>query len=87
MSQSPGAGSRGMVVYERRPSRRHEAPAVTAGPVHHRRYGHAPIDRNAPFIDEFVYLSNLLNVYDWNDNDGYSNFGNWVEKAAKQAQT
>jgi hypothetical protein len=32
-------------------------------------------------------LSNLLNVYDWVDNDGYNNFGNWVEKAAKQAAT
>lgn len=30
-------------------------------------------------------LSNLLAVYDWVDDDGYSNFGNWVERAAKQA--
>jgi hypothetical protein len=30
-------------------------------------------------------LSNLLAVHDWVDDDGYNNFGNWVEKAAKQA--
>jgi len=30
-------------------------------------------------------LSNLFNVYDWVTNDGYNNFGKWVEAAAKQA--
>ena len=30
-------------------------------------------------------LSSLLAVYDWIDDDGYNNFGNWIEKAAKQA--
>ena len=30
-------------------------------------------------------LSSLFSVYDWNDNDGYNNFGNWVESAATQA--
>lgn len=30
-------------------------------------------------------LSNLFNVHDWVDEDGYNNFGDWVEAAAKQA--
>lgn len=30
-------------------------------------------------------LSSIFNVYDWVDGDGFNNFGNWVEKAAKQA--
>ena len=30
-------------------------------------------------------LGDLLAAYDWVDGDGYNNFGNWVEKAAKQA--
>jgi hypothetical protein len=30
-------------------------------------------------------LSDIFKCYDWVDNDGYSNFGKWVEAAAKQA--
>lgn len=30
-------------------------------------------------------LSSLFSVYDWVDNDGYNNFGKWVETAARQA--
>lgn len=30
-------------------------------------------------------LSEIFNVYDWVDDNGYSNFEKWVEKAAKQA--
>jgi hypothetical protein len=30
-------------------------------------------------------LSDLFKVYDWVDNNGYNNFGYWVEAAAKQA--
>jgi hypothetical protein len=30
-------------------------------------------------------LGNILKVHDWVDNDGYNNFGKWVEAAAKQA--
>jgi hypothetical protein len=30
-------------------------------------------------------LSSLFSVYDWVNNDGYNNFGKWVEAAAKQA--
>lgn len=30
-------------------------------------------------------LSSLFSVYDWVDDNGYKNFGNWVEAAAKQA--
>lgn len=32
-----------------------------------------------------VYFSSLYSTYDWVPDDGYSNFGTWVEKAAKQA--
>jgi hypothetical protein len=30
-------------------------------------------------------LNDIFSVYDWVDNDGYNNFENWVEKAAKEA--
>lgn len=30
-------------------------------------------------------LKDIFNVYDWVDDDGFNNFGNWVEKAARQA--
>ena len=30
-------------------------------------------------------LKDIFSVYDWVDGDGYNNFENWVEKAAKQA--
>lgn len=30
-------------------------------------------------------LNTLFSVYDWVDNDGFNNFGRWVEAAAKQA--
>jgi hypothetical protein len=30
-------------------------------------------------------LSSIFSVYDWQDNDGYNNFGRWIEGAAKQA--
>ena len=32
-----------------------------------------------------VYLSEIYPTYDWVDDDGYNNFGDWVEKAAKKA--
>ena len=32
-----------------------------------------------------VYFWQLYPTYDWKDDDGYNNFGDWVEKAAKQA--
>lgn len=35
--------------------------------------------------DKKVYFSSLYPTYDWVGDDGYSNFGTWVEKAAKQA--
>lgn len=39
----------------------------------------------APYLDsEGVVLSNVFRVYDWIDDDGYNNFGLWVEGAAKQ---
>jgi len=30
-------------------------------------------------------LKDIFSVYDWVDNDGYTNFGKWVEAAARQA--
>jgi len=48
----------------------------------------SPIDSSAaPYLEgtERPILSSLFNVYDWVDGEGYNNFGNWVEKAAKQA--
>ena len=32
-----------------------------------------------------VYFSKIYSTYDWVDNDGYNNLGDWVEKAAKKA--
>ena len=32
-----------------------------------------------------VYFGQLYPTYDWVDDDGYENFGDWVEKAAKNA--
>jgi hypothetical protein len=46
------------------------------------------IDRAvAPYLTdpEGHVLSNLFSVHDWLDDDGYNNFGSWVEAAAKQA--
>ncbi len=31
------------------------------------------------------YLSQIYNTYDWVNNDGYENLGNWIEVAAKRA--
>ena len=30
-------------------------------------------------------LSSVLSVYDWVDDNGYYNFGDWIEAAARQA--
>lgn len=32
-----------------------------------------------------VYLSEIYPTYDWTNNDGYKNLGDWIEKAAKKA--
>lgn len=34
---------------------------------------------------EKVLFSSLYPTYDWINDDGYSNMGNWIEKAAKKA--
>jgi hypothetical protein len=39
------------------------------------------IDRNG----QKVLLSSLYKTYSWNADDGYKNFGTWVEEAAKAA--
>jgi hypothetical protein len=47
-----------------------------------------PITKTAaPYLKDAdrPVLSSLFSVYDWVDNDGYNNFGKWVEAAAKQA--
>lgn len=33
-----------------------------------------------------VYFKDLYPIYDWKNDDGYSNFGKWVEDAAKAAK-
>lgn len=32
-----------------------------------------------------VYFSSIYKAYDWVNDDGYSNMGDWIEKAAKDA--
>jgi hypothetical protein len=32
-----------------------------------------------------VYFSSVYKTYDWINDDGYSNMGDWIEKAAKDA--
>jgi hypothetical protein len=44
-------------------------------------FGNFTIKRNG----QKVYLSEIYPTYDWIDDDGYKNFGSWVEKAAKAA--
>jgi hypothetical protein len=34
-----------------------------------------------------VYFSSVANTYDWILNNGYNNFGKWVEEAATAAST
>lgn len=47
----------------------------------------SPINDSAPYLvgTDKPILSSLFNVYDWVENDGYNNFGKWVEAAANQA--
>lgn len=56
------------------------------------QYGYTDTKGDNPFdyfyIDQDgkkVYLSEIYPTYDWVNDDGYNNFGNWVEKAAKKA--
>jgi hypothetical protein len=49
---------------------------------------HDPFDKGSVTLlanTDKPILSDILAVYDWVDDDGYNKFGNWVEKAAKQA--
>ena len=41
----------------------------------------------APYLQgtDKPILNSIFSVYDWTDHDGYNNFANWVETAAKQA--
>jgi hypothetical protein len=32
-----------------------------------------------------ILLSSIYPTYDWVNNDGYNNMGNWIEEAAKKA--
>lgn len=38
-----------------------------------------------PNYGQLVPIGDVLKVYDWVDDDGYSNFANWVRAAARQA--
>ena len=58
------------------------------------RYGNTSHKGKNPFdkwriVDEYdrtKYLfSDIYKTYNWCDDDGYENFGDWVEKAAKEA--
>jgi hypothetical protein len=42
----------------------------------------------APYLAETdrPVLGSIFSVYDWLDNDGYNSFGDWLEKAAEQAE-
>lgn len=51
------------------------------------RNGPVPHD-TAPYLGRRFFdfdLSQIFAVYDWNDHDGYKNFGSWVDQAATQA--
>lgn len=37
------------------------------------------------YMDNKKYFFERFSTYDWKNNDGYSNFGTWIESAAKQA--
>jgi len=50
------------------------------------RKGENPFDR--PYLDRNgrkVYLSEVYKTYDWIDDNGRENLGDWIESAAKQA--
>jgi len=55
--------------------------------------GHTGTKGDNPF-DKFyteedgkkVYLSQIYPTYDWINDDGYHNFGDWVERAARRAR-
>jgi len=38
-----------------------------------------------PYLKTNTSLDAIFKVYDWNDDNGYLQFGNWVEAAARQA--
>jgi len=48
--------------------------------------GHNPLDDwTIRQNGHSVKLSSIYPTYDWIDNNGYNNFVDWIEKAAKQA--
>jgi len=52
------------------------------------QHGHTDTKGNNPF--DYFYIEQdgkkIYPTYDWINDDGYRNFGNWVEKAAKKAR-
>ncbi|OGR37657.1 MAG: TIR-like domain-containing protein [Elusimicrobia bacterium GWA2_64_40] len=49
-------------------------------------YGENPFDYwEIPWHGGKVRLSSIYTTYDWVDDDGYNNLGDWIEKAAKDA--
>jgi len=56
------------------------------------KYGNRDVKGKNPFDYWYTtvngqkkYFSSIYSTYDWVDDDGYNNFGNWVEEAAKNA--
>ncbi len=56
------------------------------------KYGYIADKGDNPFDNFYieqdgkkVYLSEIYPTYDWLNDDGYNNFGDWVEKAARKA--
>ena len=56
------------------------------------QYGQTDRKGNNPFDNIYIeqnykkiYFSQIYPIYDWVNDDGYNNFGEWIEKAAKKA--
>jgi hypothetical protein len=57
------------------------------------KYGYKAIKGGNPFGNIYIepggrreYFSTIYRTYDWVADDGYKNFGNWVEDAARKAR-
>lgn len=71
--------------------------SAKAQPWPHKPLIHLPLRYDAPYNDSMSWLSPppylragvtldaIFQVYDWNDDNGFVNFGKWVEAAARQA--
>ena len=57
------------------------------------KYGYKAIKGGNPFNNVYIepsgkreYFSTIYPTYDWGTDDGYKNFGDWVEDAARKAR-